>query len=107
MVGWLTTYAEKGRPLSRAKAYVMRAFASMAEQPVKNWIRTTKNHIAVPPTLPPALRKIWATGSPVAEFKILSESVRQKQNVMVSIQPTRPETRMASRIASGPRIAAS
>lgn len=31
----------------------------------------------------------------------------QKQNVTVSIQPVMPETRIAARMATGPRIAAS
>lgn len=52
------TYPENGNASSRAKAYAIRAFASMAEQPVKNWTRMTKNHMMVPPTLPPAFKKI-------------------------------------------------
>ena len=61
----------------------------------------------VPPVRPPALRKIWAAGRPVGDARMLSKSLRQKQKVIVSIQPTIPETTMASRIARGPRIAAS
>jgi hypothetical protein len=85
----------------------MRALASIAEQPVKNCTRMTKNHITVPPAFPPALRKICATGMPVGLAMIPSKSVRQKQKVTVSIHPTTPETRMATRMATGPRIAAS
>ena len=59
------TYSEKGNAASRANAQAMRALASMAEHPVKNWTSMTKNHMMVPPVLPPALKKIWATGRPV------------------------------------------
>jgi len=59
------TYSEKGNAASRAKAQAILEFASIAEQPVKNWTRITKNHMIVPPVLPPAFRKICATGSPV------------------------------------------
>lgn len=101
------TYPEKGKASSRANAYAIRAFASIAEQPVKNCTRITKNHIIVPPTGPPAFRKTCAIGIPVGDFMIASKSLMQKQNVIVSIHPTRPDTRMAMRMASGPRIAAS
>ena len=85
----------------------MRALASIAEHPVKNCTRITKNHMMVPPTGPPALRNICAMGIPVGLAMMASKSVRQKQKVTVSIQPTAPETRMAARIATGPRMAAS
>jgi hypothetical protein len=85
----------------------MRAFANMAEHPVKNCTRITKNHIAVPPARPPALRKIWATGSPVGEAMMPSRSLRQKVKVTVSIQPTTPDTKIAALMAVGPRTAAS
>lgn len=49
---------ENGRAPSRANAYAMRVSANMAEQPVKNCTRMTKNHITLPPLWPPALRKI-------------------------------------------------
>jgi hypothetical protein len=75
--------------------------------PVKTWIKITKVHMAVPPTLPPALRKIWATGMPVGDEIVASRSPRQKQKVMVNIQPTRPEAITAELIATGPRMAAS
>lgn len=91
----------------RAKAYVILAFASMAEQPVKNCTRITKNHIAVPPVLPPAFRNICATGKPVGVVIIPLMSDKQKQKVMVSIHPTIPDTRIAILIARGPLIAAS
>ena len=67
----------------------------------------TQNHIMVPPVLPPALRKICAAGRPVGDARIPSKSFIQKQNVIVSIQPTIPETKMAVLIASGPKLAAS
>ena len=38
---------------------------------------------------------------------IASKSFRQKQKVTVSIQPQMPETRIAARMATGPRMAAS
>jgi hypothetical protein len=79
----------------------------MAEQPVKNWTKMTKNHIIVPPVLPPALKKICATGRPDGVPIIPSTSDMQKQNVTVSIQPTTPDTRIAVLIATGPLIAAS
>lgn len=40
----------------------MRVSASMAEQPVKNWTRITRVHMAVPPSWPPALRNISGGG---------------------------------------------
>lgn len=98
---------ENGSALSRANAKAMRVSANMAEQPVKNWTRMTKNHIAVPPDLPPALRKIWAAGMPVGELIMASRSVVQKQSVTVSIHPTNPDIVTAQRIAWGPRMAAS
>jgi hypothetical protein len=79
----------------------------MAEQPVKNCTKMTKNHIIVPPTGPPAFRKTWAMGMPVGLAMMASKSFKQKQNVMVSIHPTNPDTRIADLIATGPRIAAS
>ena len=79
----------------------------MAEQPVKNCTRMTKNHITVPPVLPPAFRNICATGRPVGVDMTPSKSFIQKQNVMVNIHPTIPETRTAILIATGPLIAAS
>lgn len=92
-------YVEKGRALSRAKAKAMRVSANIAEQPVKNWTRMTKNHIIVPPVLPPALRKIWAAGMPVGELTMASRSVVQKQSVTVIIHPTKPDIVTAHRIA--------
>lgn len=71
----------------------------MAEQPVKNWTRMTKNHIAVPPFLPPALRKICAAGMPVGELIMALRSVVQKHSVTVIIQPTNPDIVTAQRIA--------
>ena len=59
------TNPENGKAASREKAQAILAFANMAEQPVKNWTNMTKNHMIVPPVLPPALKKIWATGRPV------------------------------------------
>jgi hypothetical protein len=44
----------------------------MAEQPVKNCTSITKNHMMVPPVLPPALKKICATGRPVGVAMIAS-----------------------------------
>ena len=59
------TYSENGKAASRAKAQAILEFASIAEQPVKNCTRMTKNHMTVPPVLPPAFKNICATGSPV------------------------------------------
>ena len=100
-------YLENGKASSRAKAYAILVFASIAEQPVKNWISITQNHITVPPLRPPAFRNICAAGRPVGVASIPSKSCMQKQNVIVSIQPMRPDTSTARRIATGPRIAAS
>jgi len=44
----------------------------MALQPVKNCTSMTKNHMIVPPVLPPALKKICATGRPVGVAMMLS-----------------------------------
>lgn len=66
------TYLEKGNASSRANAHAILAFASIALQPVKNCTSMTKNHIIVPPVLPPALKKIWATGMPVGVVMIAS-----------------------------------
>jgi len=52
------SYLESGRASSRANAYAMRAFASRAEHPVKNWTRMTKKNIIEPPVFPPAFRNI-------------------------------------------------
>lgn len=101
------TYSEKGNAASRAKAHAILEFASMAVQPVKNWTRMTKNHMTVPPVLPPAFRKICATGSPVGVAMMSSKSDMQKQKVTVNIHPTTPDTRMAALMATGPRMAAS
>ena len=90
---------ENGRALSRAKAKAMRVSANMAEQPVKNWTRMTKNHITVPPVLPPALRNICAAGMPVGELIIASRLVVQKQSVTVIIHPTSPDIVTAHRMA--------
>jgi hypothetical protein len=84
----------------------MRVSANIAEQPVKNWTRITKNHITVPPVLPPAFRKIWAAGNPVGLKIMASRSLIQKQNVTVSIHPIIPEIVTAYRIAIGPRMEA-
>ena len=102
-----STYLENGNASSLANAYAILVSASMAEQPVKNWMRMTQNHMIVPPVLPPAFRKICAAGRPVGEARMASKSFMQKQKVMVSIQPMRPETRTAMRMATGPRMAAS
>ena len=51
-------HLENGSASSRANAYAIRVFASMAEHPVKNWTRIVNPTITVPPVLPPALRKI-------------------------------------------------
>ena len=59
------TYPEKGKAASRENAHAILALANMAEQPVKNCTRITKNHMIVPPVFPPALRNICATGRPV------------------------------------------
>ena len=59
------TYPENGNAASRANAQAILAFASIALQPVKNCTSITKNHMIVPPFLPPALKKICATGRPV------------------------------------------
>jgi hypothetical protein len=56
---------ENGRAPSREKAYAILVSASIAEHPVKNCTKITKNHITVPPVLPPALRNICAAGIPV------------------------------------------
>ena len=98
---------ENGRAPSRAKAYAIRVSANIAEHPVKNWTRMTKNHIAVPPFTPPAFKKIWAAGRPVGLEMIASKSVVQKHIVTVKIQPRIPEIVTAQRIAIGPLIAAS
>ena len=103
----LRTYLDAGNASSRANANAILALANMAEQPVKNCTRMTKNHIIVPPVVPPAFKKICATGSPVGLFMIALKSVKQKQNVTVSIHPTTPDTSTAARIAVGPRRAAS
>jgi hypothetical protein len=58
-------YLENGKAPSLAKAYAILVSASIAEQPVKNCTRMTKNHITVPPVFPAALRKICAAGRPV------------------------------------------
>jgi hypothetical protein len=79
----------------------------MAEQPVKNWIKMTKNHMMLPPVLPPALKNIWAAGKPVGEFNTASRSVMQKQNVIVNIHPINPDIVTAHLIALGPCMAAS
>lgn len=100
-------YLEKGKAPSLANAYAILVSANSAEIPVKNWINITKNHITVPPTLPPALRKIWAAGMPVGDAMVASRSPRQKQNVTVNIHPIIPETMTAILIAIGPRTAAS
>src|ERR1700704_1339361 len=47
------------------------------------------------------------TGMPVGVAMVDSRSPRQKQKVMVSIQPIRPEVTTAVLMATGPRIAAS
>jgi hypothetical protein len=65
IVRGVMTYPEKGKAPSREKAQAILAFASIAEHPVNTWTRMTKNHMTVPPVLPPALKKICATGSPV------------------------------------------
>lgn len=65
-------HLENGRAKSRARAKPIRVSARSAEQPVKNWTSMTKNHIIVPPVLPPALRKIWAAGRPVGEATMAS-----------------------------------
>ena len=101
------TYSENVKAASRAKAQAILEFANIAEQPVKHCTRMTKNHMMVPPVLPPAFKKICATGSPVGVAMMPSKSDMQKQNVTVSIQPTTPDTRMAALIATGPRMAAS
>ena len=82
---------EKGIAPSRANANPILVSASIAEHPVKNCTRIEKNHITVPPVLPPALRKIWAAGIPVGEPMIASKSVVQKHSVTVSIHPTIPD----------------
>lgn len=92
-------YSENGRALSRANANAMRVSANIAEQPVKNCTRMTKNHIAVPPLVPPAFKKICAAGMPVGDAIMASRSVVQKQRVTVIIQPTSPEIVTAQRIA--------
>ena len=66
------THPEKGKAASRENAQAIRAFASIAEQPVKNCTSITKNHMMVPPVLPPALKKICATGRPVGVAMIAS-----------------------------------
>lgn len=66
------TYPENGKAASRAKAQAILEFASIAEQPVKNCTRITKNHMTVPPVLPPAFKNICATGSPVGVAMIPS-----------------------------------
>jgi hypothetical protein len=100
-------YLEKGKASSRANAYAILVSANMAEQPVKNWTRITKNHITVPPVRPPALRKICAAGIPVGLLRMASRSLMQKHIDTVSIHPKTPETRTAVRMATGPRMAAS
>lgn len=76
----------------------MRVSANIAEQPVKNCTRITKNHMTVPPVLPPAFKKICAAGMPVGEAIMASRSVVQKQKVTVIIQPTIPDIVTAQRI---------
>lgn len=98
---------ENGSASSRAKAYAILVSASIAEQPVKNWTRMANAHITVPPFFPPALRKIWAAGSPVGEFRMPSKSVKQKHMVTVRNQPKTPDTKTAVWMATGPRTAAS
>lgn len=66
------TYSENGKAASREKAQAILAFASIAVQPVKNCTSMTKNHMTVPPVLPPALKKICATGRPVGVFMMAS-----------------------------------
>jgi len=100
-------YSENGKPPSRENAYAIRVHASMAEMPVKNWIRITKAHMNVPPDFPAALRKICATGMPVGVLMVASRSPRQMQKVMVSSQPRSPEEITAVLMAIGPRMAAS
>lgn len=57
--GWMSrAYSENGKALSRANAKAMRVSANIAEQPVKNCTRMTKNHMAVPPLCPAAFKKI-------------------------------------------------
>lgn len=97
---------EKGNASSLANAYAIRESESIEEHPVKNCTRITKNHIIVPPSLPPALRKICAAGIPVGLLIILSRSVVQKQNVTVRIHPSTAEIVTACRMARGPSIAA-
>lgn len=96
------TYRENGRASSREKAYAILVSASIAEHPVKNWTRIANAHMTVPPVLPPALRNIWAAGSPVGEFRIPSKSVKQKHMVTVSSQPKIPDTNTAVWMAIGP-----
>ena len=103
----LSTNFENGKAASRANAHAILEFASIAEQPVKNCTKMTKNHMTVPPVFPPALKNICATGSPDGDPIIASTSDMQKQNVTVSIQPTIPETKIAVLMATGPRMAAS
>lgn len=100
-------YLENGKAPSLANAYAILVSANNADTPVKNCIRITKNHMTVPPTLPPAFKKIWAAGIPVGDAIVASRSPRQKQNVTVSIHPIAPETTTALLIAIGPRTAAS
>lgn len=66
------TYLENGNAASLENAQAILAFASIAEQPVKNCTSITKNHMIVPPDLPPALKKICATGKPVGVAMISS-----------------------------------
>jgi hypothetical protein len=100
------TYLENGSAPSREKAYAILVSASIAEHPVKNCTKITKNHITVPPVLPPALRNICAAGIPVGLAIMTSKSVVQKQNVTVKTHPTIPEIVTAYLIAIGPLIAA-
>lgn len=106
-IGWGENYLENGKAPSLANAYAILVSANSAEIPVKNWIRITKDHMIVPPTLPPAFKKIWAAGIPVGDVMVASRSPRQKQNVTVNIHPTIPDTMTAVLIAIGPRTAAS
>lgn len=104
---WRISYFENGKASSRAKAYAIRVSANMAEQPVKNCTRIAKDHIIVPPVLPPASRKICAAGSPVGDLRTASRSVMQKHIVTVNIHPKAPDTTTAVWIATGPLTAAS